>query len=71
MIRAVAIRILRQVLLVVVGEEAIFHAETARLRRRGRVDGRLSVDVDVDLPVDHDAIPWKQCPRLNLGYIRD
>jgi hypothetical protein len=64
MIRAIAIRILRQVLLVVVGAEAIFHAEITELSWRGQSTGRLLVDVDVDTPVDHDAVRLKQCLSL-------
>ena len=52
MIRAIAIGILRQVLLVVVGAEAIFPKEFAQLCRRGHAAGRLFVDVDADPPVD-------------------
>jgi hypothetical protein len=51
-IRAVATRILRQVLLVIVGAEVIYHTEIAQLRRRGHVVGRLSVDVAVEPSVD-------------------
>ena len=52
MIRAVAIRILRQVLLVIVGAEAGLSNETNRLRRRGRLSGRLSVGLAANRPVD-------------------
>lgn len=52
MIRAVPIGILREVLLVLVGAEAIYPMENARLRPRGHVAGRLSVDFDVEPPVD-------------------
>jgi hypothetical protein len=47
-------------MLVIVGAEANFHTETAQLHDRGRVVGRRSVDLDVDLKVDHDAIRLKQ-----------
>ena len=66
MIRAVAVRILRQVLLVIVGAEAFFSTEITELSRRGHAAGRLSVDVDVEPPVDHDAVRLKQCLRLTL-----
>src|ERR1039457_4327193 len=66
MIRAVPIRILRQILLVVVGAEAVYPTEIARLRRRGHVVGRLLVDVDADPPVDQTSVRSEQCPRLPL-----
>jgi hypothetical protein len=53
MIRAVPIRILREVLLVVVGAEAFSCTEITELSDRGHAVGRLSVDVDDDPPVDH------------------
>ena len=52
MIRAVAIRILRQILLVIVGAEAFSCTEISGLSFRGHAVGRLSVDVDVGTPVD-------------------
>jgi hypothetical protein len=52
MIRAEAIRILRQVLLVIVGAEVISRTEITELSHRGQSIGRVSVDVEVDLPVD-------------------
>jgi hypothetical protein len=52
MIRAIPPGILRQVLLVMVGSEVFFCKEIAWLRPRGHSTGRLSVDVDVDPPVD-------------------
>jgi hypothetical protein len=52
MIRAIAIRILRQILLVIVGAEAFSRTEITALSRRGHAVGRVSVDVDVDSPVD-------------------
>jgi hypothetical protein len=48
MIRAVAIRILRQVLLVIVGAEAFSCTEITELSDRGQSTGRHLVDVDVD-----------------------
>jgi hypothetical protein len=56
MVGAIATRILRQILLVIVGTEAFSFTEITRLSRRGHVPGRLSVDVDVDPAVDHDAV---------------
>jgi hypothetical protein len=53
MLRAIAVRILRQILLVVVGAEAFSCTEIAQLHGRGQSTGRLSVDVDNDPPVDH------------------
>jgi hypothetical protein len=52
---AVPVRILREVLLVVVGAEAFSCTEFARLSDRGQSTGRLLVDVDVDPVADHDA----------------
>jgi hypothetical protein len=56
MIRAIAIRILRQILLVVVGAETISCTEITGLSGRGHVVGRLLVDVDVDPPVDQATV---------------
>src|ERR1039457_80517 len=72
MIRAIAVRILRQVLLVVVGAEVSFCTEIAQLCRRGHATGRLSVDVAVEPPVDQISVrseQWsngamEQCPSL-------
>jgi hypothetical protein len=58
MIRAVPIGILRQVLLVVVGAEAIYSAEFSGLLNHGQSTGRLSVDVAVDPPVDQIGFPY-------------
>jgi hypothetical protein len=55
MIRAIPIRILCQILLVIVGADAIFSTEIAQLRRHGHSTGRLSVEVIVDSPVDSMA----------------
>jgi len=63
MIRAVAIRVLRQILLVIVGAEALSSTEITGLTRRGHAAGRLSVDVDVDPAVDHNAVQSEQCLR--------
>jgi hypothetical protein len=52
MVRAITIRILRQILLVVVGTEVFSLTEMSQLAQRGHVVGRLSVDVVVDPPVD-------------------
>jgi hypothetical protein len=40
-----------------IGAEAFPCTEITELSGRGQSIGRLSVDVDVELPVDHDAIP--------------
>jgi hypothetical protein len=61
MIRAIPARILRQVLLVIVGAEAFSSTEITVLIRRGHAAGRLSVDVDVDPAVDHNAVQSEQC----------
>jgi len=42
---------------VIVLGEVIYRTEFARLGRRGRLTGRLSVDVAVDPPVDQSEIP--------------
>jgi hypothetical protein len=55
MIRAIATRILCQILLVIVGAEAESCMETSRLLRRAHLTGRLSVDVDVISPVDQSS----------------
>ena len=44
--------ILREVLLVIVGAEAFSSTEITVLATRGQSTGRVSVDVDVDPPVD-------------------
>ena len=49
---AIAVRILRQILLVILGAEGVLCTETTRLERRGPATGRLSVDVGVDPTVD-------------------
>ena len=61
MIRAIAARILRQIMLVIVGAEAFSYTEITGLVRRGHAAGRPSVDVDVDPAVDHNAVQLKQC----------
>ncbi len=48
MIPAVPIRILREVLLVIVGAEANLGTEITRLSRRAASISRLSADVDVE-----------------------
>jgi hypothetical protein len=48
MIRAIAAWILCEVLLVIVGAEAISHNTIRRLSTRGHSAGRLSVDVDAN-----------------------
>ena len=55
MIRAIPIRILREVLLVIVGAEVSFCTEIAQLCRRGHATGRLLVDVVAGAPVDRRA----------------
>jgi phage-related protein len=47
-----AIRILREVLLVIVGAEGGISTESGKLRNRWRSTGRLSVDVDAAQPLD-------------------
>jgi hypothetical protein len=42
---------------VIVGAEAFSGTEISGLSRRGQATGRLSVDVDVDLPVDQLCSP--------------
>src|ERR1017187_6733862 len=64
MIRAVPVRILRQILLLVVGAEMFSCTEITELSRRGHTTGRLSVDVEVDLPVDQTSVRSEQCPSL-------
>src|ERR1017187_5993456 len=66
MIRAIAIRLLRQILLVVVGAEMFSCTEIPELSRRGHTAGRLSVDVEVDPPVDQTSVRSEQCPSLTL-----
>jgi hypothetical protein len=56
MIRTVPTGILLQVLLVIVGAEAISCTESTRLSLRGQSTGRLSVDVAVDPPVDQTSV---------------
>jgi hypothetical protein len=52
MIRAVPVRILRQVLLVIVRPMVEYSMKSARLLPRQATTGRLPVDVDADPPVD-------------------
>ena len=52
MIRAIPAGILREVLLVIVGAEALSRTEITELSRHGHAAGRLSVDVAVDPPVE-------------------
>src|ERR1035441_5585885 len=66
MIRAVPTRILRQVLLVIVGAEAFSSTEIAQLHGRGHVVGRLSVDVEVDPAVDQTSIRSEKATRWPL-----
>jgi hypothetical protein len=47
---------------VIVGAEAVFATETDELSRRGRTTSRLSVDVDVDPPVDQASTRFERCP---------
>jgi hypothetical protein len=56
MIRAIAVGILRQILLVVVGAEAIYCTEISKLCRCSHSTGRLLVDVDVDPPVEQASV---------------
>jgi hypothetical protein len=65
MIRAIPIRILRQVLLVIVGAEAISCRDITELFSRGQSIGRLLVDVAVDPPVDLITVQFAQCPGFN------
>jgi len=57
MVGAIATRILCQILLVIVGAEAVSCTEISGLSRRGQSTGRVSVDVDVYPPVDRDEGP--------------
>jgi hypothetical protein len=49
---------------VIVGAEAIYPTENARSHCHGHAAGRLSVDVDVDLPVDQTPVQSEQCPSF-------
>ena len=66
MIRAIATGILRQILLVIVGAEAFSCTEIAQLHGRGQSTGRLSVDVDIDPPVDQASVRSEQRPSSTL-----
>ena len=44
----------------IVGAEALSTTEITELSGRGHGVGRFSVDVDVDLPVDHGAVRLAQ-----------
>ena len=55
MIRAIPVRILRQVLLVIVGAEAFSFTEITQLSCRSHAAGRDSVDVAVDPAVDQTS----------------
>ncbi len=44
----------------IVGAEAISSTENTQLSQRGQSTGRVSVDVDDDPPVDHNAVRLKQ-----------
>src|SRR5579862_1580047 len=55
-------RILRQILPVIVGAEAIYLTENARLRRHGQLIGRYSVDVAVDPAVDQMPVQSERRP---------
>ena len=57
MIRAIPIRILRKILLVIVGAEAISYTEITDLSCRDQSIGRVSVDVALDSPVDGHLFP--------------
>jgi hypothetical protein len=67
MVRAVPIGILRQILLVIVGAEAFLCTEITELPCRGPSIGRLSVDVDVDPPVDQASVRSEQRPSLTYS----
>jgi len=69
MIRAVPIRILRQVLLVIVDAEAISCTEITDLSSCGYVVGTVSVDVDVNPPVDPHGI-WPHQWRYSTPMSR-
>jgi hypothetical protein len=56
MVGAITTRILRQILLVIVGTEAIYSTEFSDLSCRGQSTGRLSVDAAVDPSVDQEAV---------------
>ena len=63
LLRASAIGLLARGLLVIVGAEGANATEPRESRKRLRLAGRLSVDVKVDPPVDHDAVRSCRCPR--------
>jgi hypothetical protein len=71
MIRAVPARILRQILLVIVGAEAFSCTEIAQLHGRGQSTGRLSVDFNVAPPVDQTSIRSEKCPSLPPAVLHD
>ena len=58
MIRAISIRILRQVLLVIVGAEGGISIDSDALRNSWPVAGRLSVDVAANPPVGHATVQF-------------
>jgi hypothetical protein len=70
MVRAIAARILRQILLVIVGAEPVLAWETTELRRRWHSTGRLSVDVAADPPVDQHVIRMKSLHIKQYSFRR-
>jgi hypothetical protein len=68
---AIAIRILRQILLVKVGAEAFVRCEIATLRCRWQSIGRLSVDVAVTPAVDRYGLRSYECPALTASRHAD
>jgi hypothetical protein len=56
MIWAIPTRILREILLVIVGAEDGFFSESRKLPDHWRATGRLPVDIAVDSPVDHNEV---------------
>jgi hypothetical protein len=56
MVGAIATRILRQILLVIVGAEAFSSAEISDLYGRVYLAGRLPVDAAIDPPVDRHGM---------------
>jgi hypothetical protein len=59
----VPVRILRQVLLVIVGAEVLSGTEITELSVRGQATGRLSVDVTVESPVDRHGFQSLEDPN--------
>jgi len=71
MIRAIATRILRKILLVIVGAEAFSSAEIKQLSGRDQSPGRISVDVAVDPLVDQPQSGRRNVRVWPLGAGRE